>query len=230
MKSAMVFIDGMNLLHDWRRVPTVLKQSFDVEAYIRLLQSKFPNLEIKRTYYFATATENNATILKGINNIPYCEVKTGRLQTKTIYLERELPNCRGCEKFQKTIYIKADKGTDVNIAVEMLKHAYNNGYDVAILVSCDADFASVVRMVKDMGKIVELVLFDVTKSTAKELSENVDNIVTISNEECVKCVRSEPGDGTSDADSGEVYDVVVDAESVDFFDAESSGSFDEEVD
>lgn len=126
-------------------------------------------------------------IIKKINLIPYCEVKTGHLQSKSIKLERHLPDCLGCEKFKKTIETKVDKGTDVNIAVEMLKHAYNNGYDVAILVSRDADFSSVVRIVKDLGKTVELVLLENMKYSAKELTANVDNVTVLSEEDCKKC-------------------------------------------
>lgn len=78
-----------------------------------------------------------------------------------------------------TFVTQVDKGTDVNIAVEMLKHAYNKAYDVAILISRDADFAGVVKIIKNLGKNVELVLFEDSKRDAQELSETVDNITLI---------------------------------------------------
>lgn len=186
MKNGMIFIDGMNLFFDWRRV-TLNKYKLDIELYIELLKSKYPNLDIKRTYYFGTKTDDNEGFLRRINAIPYCEVKSGRLQSKSIKLDKYLNECCGCDKFKKTIETKVDKGTDVNIAVEMLKHAYNDAYDVAILVSRDADFSSVVRIIKDLGKTVELVLFDGIQSSAKELSSNADNITILTEQDYEKC-------------------------------------------
>lgn len=184
MKTGMIFIDGSNLFFDWKNSEN---DKIDIELYINLLKEKYKDLDIKRTYYFTTRTDDNESFLKRINLIPYCEVKTGRLQQKTIPLKNYLQNCKGCHNLRGTIETYVDKGTDINIAVEMLKHAYNNGYDVAILVSRDADFCSVVRIVKDLGKTVELVLFDSTKDSAKELTDNVDKITIITSEDCKKC-------------------------------------------
>ncbi|MGB9804980.1 NYN domain-containing protein [Desulfofundulus sp.] len=51
------------------------------------------------------------------------------------------------------------KGVDIKLAVDMLSKAIKNHYDVAILVSGDADFVEVVQEVKDLGKHVELAAF-----------------------------------------------------------------------
>lgn len=44
---------------------------------------------------------------------------------------------------------------DIAIAVDMLRMAFRDLYDTAILVSGDGDFAYVVEAVKDLGKHVE---------------------------------------------------------------------------
>jgi len=49
------------------------------------------------------------------------------------------------------------KGVDMQLAMHMLKLAYNKAYDVAILVCGDSDFEDVVKTVKGMGKQVEYV-------------------------------------------------------------------------
>lgn len=49
------------------------------------------------------------------------------------------------------------KGVDMRVAMHMLKQAYNNAYDVAILVCGDSDLEEVVNTVKDLGKHVEYV-------------------------------------------------------------------------
>ncbi len=47
------------------------------------------------------------------------------------------------------------KGVDMRLAMHMLKLAYSNAYDVAVLVCGDSDLEEVVKTVKDMGKQVE---------------------------------------------------------------------------
>ena len=119
--------------------------------------------------------------MRQINKIPFCQVRTGRLQEKTVKIESDHNlRCSSCgDLVTGSISVQTDKGTDVNIAVEMLKHAYNNVYDLAILVSRDADFAGVVKIIKNLGKNVELVLLETSKSSAQELTDTVDDVLVI---------------------------------------------------
>ena len=47
------------------------------------------------------------------------------------------------------------KGDDIHLAIAMLKDAYENRYDTAVLVSGDGDFSPLVRYVRKLGKKVE---------------------------------------------------------------------------
>ena len=47
-----------------------------------------------------------------------------------------------------------EKGIDIMLATDMLVHAVWNNYDVAILISGDADFEPLIRRVRDLGKKV----------------------------------------------------------------------------
>jgi uncharacterized LabA/DUF88 family protein len=51
------------------------------------------------------------------------------------------------------------KGVDMRVALQMVRLAYNNAYDTAILVSGDADLVEAVRCVKELGKQVEYVCY-----------------------------------------------------------------------
>ena len=181
MKRAMLFIDGGNLFHDWKDY--ISKDELDLAKYIKVVQSKFSDCKFIRTYYFTTQAKHNDNFIQFMNSIPYCEVIAGRLENKEIDLSKYLPGDN------RKIKIQTDKGTDVNIAIEMLRHAYNKSYDVAILVSRDADFCSVVNIIKNYGLNVELVLFEKTKGRARELSIVVDNILLLNQEECNKCIK-----------------------------------------
>ena len=189
MKQGMIFIDGSNVFYDWNKVNP--GKQMDIEKYIELIKSKYPNIEFVRTYYFTSETPTNSHFLQQINKLPYVEVKKGRLQNKTINLDKFGLTCKSCgTPITDTITTQTDKGTDVNIAVEMLLHAFNHSYDLAVLASRDADFVGVTRILKDLGRNVELVLFDGVKNNAQELSDHVDKVTKIVPSEYVCCEKT----------------------------------------
>lgn len=191
MKRGMIFIDGSNVFFDWQASKTGV--AMDVEKYIDVVKNKFPNIEFVRTYYFTTASASNQSFIHRINRLPYCEVIKGRLQDKKIHLDKFGISCPFCStSITKTITTQVDKGTDVNIAVEMLRHGFNHSYDTAVLISRDADFASVVKILKTLGINVELVLFDTMKRYAEELTDCVDNVVILDANDRKKCEQPTP--------------------------------------
>lgn len=54
---------------------------------------------------------------------------------------------------------REQKGVDVAMASEMLVQAFNDNFDVAIVVSGDGDFVPAIKHVQRMGKIVEVASF-----------------------------------------------------------------------
>ena len=60
-----------------------------------------------------------------------------------------------------------EKGVDVSLAVDMLTGAFQDEYDVAVLVSSDGDFKPAVEAVRATGKRVEYIFFPgTTRSSA----------------------------------------------------------------
>ena len=59
----------------------------------------------------------------------------------------------------------AVKGDDIHLATDMISFAYENKYDVAILVSGDGDFVPAIRKVQKLGKNVENAYFSVSRSS-----------------------------------------------------------------
>lgn len=55
---------------------------------------------------------------------------------------------------------KPQKETDVQIAVDMISGAYDNSFDIALLVPGDGDLAPAVRKLLSMNKLVEVASFD----------------------------------------------------------------------
>ena len=96
-----------------------------------------------------------------MKSIPYTELRLGRL----VYT-----NWPSVPPYEK--------GTDVQLAVDMLTHAFKNNYDVAILIAGDNDFAGAVQAVKDNGKHVEVALFG-KEGTSQELRNVADMVIPV---------------------------------------------------
>lgn len=47
-----------------------------------------------------------------------------------------------------------EKGIDSALSVDMIKFAYNDSYDIGIIISADGDYVPAVQLCKDMGKNV----------------------------------------------------------------------------
>ena len=58
------------------------------------------------------------------------------------------------------------------LATDMLKYAWNDRYDIGIIVSGDGDFTYAVKAIKELGKYVEVVAF--SSNLSKQLAEESD--------------------------------------------------------
>jgi len=86
---------------------------------------------------------------------------------KTPYLEVRL----GTTKIAQGIPV--EKGIDIMLATDLLYFAWNNFYDVAVLVSGDSDFAYALQAVKNMGKHIEVAYFE--SGVSRDLLDAADN-------------------------------------------------------
>lgn len=79
-----------------------------------------------------------------------------------------------------------EKGTDVNLATDMLIKGYHNAYDTAILVSADSDFAKVIQDLKRIGKVIELAVTPLQQS--QQLRMLADRVILIDQQFLKNCV------------------------------------------
>jgi uncharacterized LabA/DUF88 family protein len=79
-------------------------------------------------------------------------------------------------------YIKKtgrSKGVDIALTRDMLSHAYKDNYDVAVLITGDADFLPLVDEVQRQGKAVVLGFFGVANGLDVKLRRAVDYYVNL---------------------------------------------------
>jgi len=147
-----IFIDGNNLYHVIKNMfkSSVKLMSFNFEKFIKKIVG---NRKFIRAYYYNAPLDWKR------------DITTYSKQQKFFEKLREIPNfklvlCR-MQKVKsggRTVYqIKED---DIQLAVDMVKLAYNNAYDTAVLVSSDGDFVPVIQTIKEIGKNVENIGFE----------------------------------------------------------------------
>jgi len=81
-----------------------------------------------------------------------------------------------------------EKGVDVKLATDMICLAYENVYDVAILVAADGDYVEAIEAVKRKGKHVENAFFEDAPNRA--LTEACDLPIVITHEFLKNCLRT----------------------------------------
>lgn len=73
---------------------------------------------------------------------------------------------------------RREKGVDIQLATELIAQGFNDSYEVAVLVTGDADYLRAIRYVQDQGKRVVGVQFD--SNTAGDLKGAVDEYIDLS--------------------------------------------------
>ena len=153
-----IFIDGSNLYHALRA--NFGRYDLNFAEFTSKLRGP---RRLFRTYYYnvlqdptqrAEGHREQQDFLSTLRETPYLEVRLG----STKLASGGVP---------------VEKGVDVMLVTDLLHFASNNLYDVAVLVSGDADFAYALQAVKNMGKHVEVAYFE--SNVSKDLLAVADN-------------------------------------------------------
>jgi uncharacterized LabA/DUF88 family protein len=152
-----IFIDGSNLYHALRG--NFRRQDLNFADFTSKLCGP---RSLFRTYYYNVLQDpvqwpegyrEQQEFLDILRKTPYLEVRLG--STKV---------AQG---------IPVEKGIDIMLATDLLYFAWNDFYDVAMLVSGDSDFAYALQAVKNMGKHVEVAYFE--RGISKDLLSVADD-------------------------------------------------------
>ncbi|MEX0920639.1 MAG: NYN domain-containing protein [Candidatus Pacearchaeota archaeon] len=147
-----IFIDGSNHYHIVKDMFSGKRNliSFNFEKFVNHL---IEDRKLVRVYYYTAPLDrkkNQETYAKQQKffdrlkripklNLVLCRMQKVKIDGKTIYQVKE---------------------DDIHLAVDMVKLAYNNAYDTALLVSSDGDFVPAIQAVKEIGKNVENIGFE----------------------------------------------------------------------
>ncbi|MFH1802773.1 MAG: NYN domain-containing protein [archaeon] len=147
-----VFIDGSNHYHVVKSLIKSSKKMMEFN-FQKFVASLIKDRTFVRTYYYTAPLDwkkNPKTYAKQqqffekLESLPdfklvLCRMQKVKIDGKTIYQVKE---------------------DDIHLAVDMVKLAYNNAYDTAVLVSSDGDFVPAILAAKEIGKRIENIGFE----------------------------------------------------------------------
>lgn len=163
-----IYIDGFNLY--FRALRGTRYKWLDLSRFAQML---FPDDEINRVSYFTArikARPNNPhqpqrqqVYLRALGTLSNVEIRFGtyRDRTKTRPLAEPIP---GMPRFV-TVLDSEEKGSDVNLATQLLVGGFERAYEQAVLVSNDSDLASPIRYIRDRMQL-EVVVVNPDRNTA----------------------------------------------------------------
>ena len=180
----MIFIDGSNMYHSLKAY--FKRTDIDLACFNQKILDK---RRLVRMYYYNALVgkleeperfKDQDKFFKSVAAIPYTELRLGRL----VYTN-QWPSSPPFEK-----------GVDVQLATDMITHAFKNNYDVAILVAGDNDYVGAIQAVKDNGKHVEVALFG-QERTSRQLRDVADKVIALDGRILRGCWKGPPPPGSS---------------------------------
>ena len=165
MTRVMIFIDGSNIYWGQNYFSKIHNEKFRID-FRKLIDAVVEKRDLIRTIYYCSVPEKPKESQVKFND--YLR-KLGIQIIEKRLRERVNPT--------NGIQTTTEKGVDIALATDLLAYAWENVYDVAVLVSGDEDYSGAVQKVMTKGKNVELVSF--RGSTSKELSKNCTKITYI---------------------------------------------------
>ena len=200
-ERAFVYIDGLNFYYG-----LVKKTAYKWLDFSGLLKKVLPkNFNILKIKYFTTivkafpndpqAPQRQKIYIRALEKVDSnLEIYYGSflINSKTKYLKTPLIDFQGQKITSVKVKEPNEKGSDVNLAVQLLNDSWLNLFDWAVVVSNDSDLAEALRLVKDQKKKILLVPTISTKGKnlmkrpSSKLLKYVDKVINIRESSLIK--------------------------------------------
>jgi uncharacterized LabA/DUF88 family protein len=158
MQKTYVYIDGFNLYYGSLKATPY--RWLDLEQLCKLM---LPSNDVVRINYYTARVGarigdpdqpiRQQTYLRALGTQSTVRVHLGHYLSHPVWMPLEMPPLTG-SKFVRVIRTE-EKGSDVNLATHLVSDAYEDAFDVAVLVTNDSDLLAPVELVrKRLGKKV----------------------------------------------------------------------------
>ncbi len=146
-RRIIFYIDGFNFYFGLKANSWNSYYWLDYPKFAKNLSRKLENSEVVNTKYFTSRITSPSD--KRIRQKDYLEVLEMRGNIDIYYgnYKENKYECTGCHRPN---YIHNEKQTDVNIAVQMLVDAYQDHFDIAVLLGGDSDLVPPINAIKSL--------------------------------------------------------------------------------
>ena len=168
-----VYIDGFNFYYGCIRGTPY--HWLDLEAFSRRL---LPNETINRIRYFTArvsgrvdpdAPKRQAVFLRALGTLPLVSIHYGHFLTNRVWMPLADPPINGPKKVR--VLKTEEKGSDVNLASQLLLDGFRADYDTAVIVSNDSDLVEPVKIARyELGLRVGILNPHPAHKRSRELS------------------------------------------------------------
>ena len=175
IERVIAYVDGYNLYFGLLDAGLRNSRWLDLHGVCQSLLKPGQRLELVR--YFTTSVRGDpdkakrqATFIDALRATGQIEIDFGRFLSKRM-------TCKQC----KTQWSKREeKRTDVNIAVRLLNDAYDDCFDVAIIMSGDSDLVPIVEAVRERFAEKSVIVAFPPKRRSNDLAESAHATFQIS--------------------------------------------------
>ena len=151
-----LYVDGFNLYHralkntpyKWLNLKTLGQQVLASHNQITCIKYFTARVSGQRD---PTSPARQQAYLKALSTLPEVKVYFGHFLAKTITRPLVKP-VRGLPKYVE-VHTNEEKGSDVNLATQLLNDAWSKAFDVAVVISNDSDLEAPIRIVKTERKL-----------------------------------------------------------------------------
>ncbi|MBS3100142.1 NYN domain-containing protein [Candidatus Pacearchaeota archaeon] len=179
MKRVILFIDGSNFYYGlkWLYGEDKELSNFNFLKFGEKLAGK---RDLIRVYYYNAPLDYKNNQEKYAKQQKFFNKITSTDKVKLILSRLQKRRIKGTNKFYYVV-----KGDYIHLASDIIRGAYEDMYDEAILVSGDGDFIPAIKIVQEKGKIVENAYFKLSLSW--HLKQECDNSINLTKEILDSC-------------------------------------------
>ena len=139
----VAYVDGFNLYYGLREGNLLSSRWLDLKALCKSFLRSGQQLQLVR--YFTTRIRNNPSTTQRQAIFIDALIARGGIEIDYGHFLSKQRKCRNC---RSTWLQHEEKKTDVNIAVRLLDDAFDDRFDIAVIISGDSDLAPSIKSVR----------------------------------------------------------------------------------
>jgi len=143
MEKSVILIDGENVVKNWIKYCEQKRINAKID-YLKLVKRLSLGTNLLRAYFYDGVPDQIPPRKERFMQL--LEANGIQLRTKVLKLKKNIcPHCQNVEVKE------IQKGVDVSLATDVLRHAWQETCDICIIVSGDEDYKDAVDCAKDKG-------------------------------------------------------------------------------